>query len=89
MPRWSHRGLPPGNKEEDNDSTQVAVIVNDGIGGKVEVDSECNSDGNSNGNGKGDYCNGTNKEEQEEEMMEEAEEAEEEGWQRSSKKCKI
>jgi hypothetical protein len=44
------RGPPPGGKEEeDNDSTPVAFDVNDGNGGKVEVNGECKGDGNSNG----------------------------------------
>ncbi len=44
------RGLPPGDKEEeDNDSTPVAFDVDDSKGGKVEVNSECKGNGNSNG----------------------------------------
>jgi hypothetical protein len=44
------RGLPPGGKEkDDNNSTPVAFDVNDGNGGKFEVNGECKGDGNSNG----------------------------------------
>ncbi len=44
------RGPPPGGKEvEDNDSTPVAVHVDDGNGGVVEVNGECEGDGNSDG----------------------------------------
>jgi hypothetical protein len=44
------RGLPPGGEEEeDNNSTPVAFDVNDGNGGKVEVNGECKGNSNSNG----------------------------------------
>ncbi len=44
------RGTPPGGKEEeDDDSTPVAFDVNDGNGGQVEVNSECEGNGNSDG----------------------------------------
>jgi hypothetical protein len=44
------RGPPPGGaEEEDNNSTPVAFDVNDGDGGKVEVNGECKGNSNSNG----------------------------------------
>ncbi len=51
--RWSRRlarGPPPwGKEEEDNNSTPVAFDVDDGNGGKVEVNSKCVGNSNSNG----------------------------------------
>jgi hypothetical protein len=42
------RGPPPrGEEEKDNNSTQVAFDVDDGNGGKVEVNGECKGNGNS------------------------------------------
>jgi hypothetical protein len=61
-------GLPPGGKEEeDDDSTPVAFDVNDGNGGQVGVNSECEGNGNSAGpidNNKDDnyYINNDNNE---------------------------
>ncbi len=44
------RGPPPGGEEEgDNDSTPVAFDVDDGNGGKIEVNGEWEGDGNSDG----------------------------------------
>ncbi len=60
---WSSRqlarGLPPrGKEEDDNNSTPVAFDVNDGNGGKVEVNGEYK--GNSNSNGPVDNNNNNN-----------------------------
>jgi hypothetical protein len=54
------RGQPPrGKEEEDDDSTPVAFDVDDGNGGRVEVNGECEGNGNSNGpidnNNNNDY----------------------------------
>jgi hypothetical protein len=44
------RGPPPGGKEEkDNNSTPILCDVNDGNGGEVKVNGECEGNGNSNG----------------------------------------
>ncbi len=46
MSRLLARGPPRGGEEEeDNDSTPVAFNVNDGNGGKVEVNGEYEGDG--------------------------------------------
>ncbi len=48
--RWLARGPPPkGKEEEDDDSTPVASDVDDGNGGQVEVNGECEGKGNING----------------------------------------
>ncbi len=50
LSRWLARGLPPkGKEEEDNNSTPVAFDIDDGNGGKVEVNGECEGGCNSNG----------------------------------------
>jgi hypothetical protein len=50
LSRLLARGLPPeGKGEEDNDSAPVAFDVDDGNGGKNEVNGECEGDGNSDG----------------------------------------
>ncbi len=50
MSRLLARGPPPGGKEvEDNNSAPVAFDVDDGNGGKVEVNGEYKGNGNSNG----------------------------------------